>query len=234
MLPLVFLPGMMCDARLYEHQLLTLSKYTTVQVARVYHKPSFTELARDTLDNAPPRFILIGLSMGGILAMEMLAQKPERIRGVVLLDTNPLAESAEIRAIREEQIELVQSGGLKGLINKEVIPRFELAGKNKNRIAATFQAMALELGEEVFVNQSRALQRREDQQETLKKLRIPTLIICGEKDMICPLDRHLLMHELITGSRLEIIAEAGHLPTLEQPERTTALIKEWLLEQNIE
>lgn len=232
-LPLVFLPGMMCDARLYEHQILSLSKRYTVQVASVCSSDSFKTIAEDVLKEAPPAFVLIGLSMGGIVAMEILAQERDRVRGLVLLDTNPLAESDEIRQARDQQIAQVRSGLLKQLVLEQIIPNFHLEGDKEKTITETILAMAMGLGPAVFERQSRALQTRPDQQNVLKKVTIPTLIGCGRHDQLCSLERHQLMHELISGSRLEIFEDAGHLPTLEQPEATTAVLSQWLAELHL-
>ncbi|MDA8876556.1 alpha/beta hydrolase, partial [Candidatus Thioglobus sp.] len=81
----------------------------------------------------------------------------------------------------------------------------------------------------VFVNQSRALQGRIDQEEALNSLNIPVLIMCGLEDKLCPLEKHELMHNIISNSTLEVIENAGHLPTLEQPEKTTEILKAWLM-----
>lgn len=84
------------------------------------------------------------------------------------------------------------------------------------------------LGADVFVNQSLALRDRPDRQEALRALDCPALVLCGRDDALCPPDRHALMHELIAGSRLVVIEDAGHLPTLERPEETTAALGRWL------
>jgi len=226
--PLVFLPGMMCDARLYTDQTAALSSKFPIVIAPVTNKDSFRDIAREILEYAPPRFVLIGLSLGGIAAMEILAQASDRVCGVVLLDTNPLTESEETKAMRTQQMGLARSGQLKKIMIDQVIPTFNLKGDKGALTAEIFLSMALGLGEDVFVRQSRALQNRADQQQTLKKLSVPTLIVCGANDRLCPPERHRLMHRLIAGSHFEIIDDAGHLPTLEQPETTTAIMAGWL------
>lgn len=89
-------------------------------------------------------------------------------------------------------------------------------------------AMSETLGPDVFELQSLAIQSRIDQQETLRKVSVPTLILCGEDDSLCPPERHHLMHELISNSTLSIIPGAGHLPTLEQPDLTNEALAQWL------
>lgn len=90
--------------------------------------------------------------------------------------------------------------------------------------------MAENLGAQVFLRQSLALRDRPDRQDVLRQLRMPALVLCGRHDRLCPIERHELMHDLIPGSRLTIIEDAGHLPTLEKPEETNAALVRWLEE----
>lgn len=76
----------------------------------------------------------------------------------------------------------------------------------------------------------RALQRRRDQQATLRRCKVPTLILCGEYDRLTPLKRHAFMAELIPYARLEVIADAGHLPTLEAPDAVIAALRAWMVQ----
>jgi len=226
--PLLLLPGMMCDARIFTPQIATFSVDRPVMVAPLTGRTSFGELAEDILAHAPPRFALAGLSMGGITAMEIIKQAPERITRLALMDTNPLAEPADRAAERDSQIERVRVGGLRSVIRDEMKPNYLTDGPNKGRILDLCMAMAETLGAGVFADQSRALQQRPDQCDTLRAVRVPTLILCGEDDTLCPLERHEMMRDLISGARLAVIPGAGHLTILEQPERTNEELKQWL------
>nr|WP_282449110.1 alpha/beta fold hydrolase [Roseibium sp. CAU 1639] len=218
----------MCDARLYGPQIAALSGRVPLHLAPIKDRQSVEELAVDILETAPPRFALAGLSMGGIVAMEVIRQAPERIDRLALLDTNPRAELEEVRQRREPQIEAVRNGRLKDIMRDELKPNYLAEGPRRQDVLDLCMAMALDLGPDVFERQSRALQTRPDQQETLKQVRCPTLILMGADDRLCPRDRHELMHALIAGSTLQIIDGAGHLPTLEQPNAVTAALKTWL------
>jgi pimeloyl-ACP methyl ester carboxylesterase len=160
--------------------------------------------------------------------MEMLRQAPARITRLALLDTNPRAEVEAVRQRREPQIAKALAGRLDRVMRDEMKPNYLADGPNRKAILDLCMDMALALGPEVFARQSRALAARPDQQATLEAYRGPTLILMGEEDRLCPRDRHELMHALIPGSRLAIIPGAGHLPTLEQPERTNAELARWL------
>ena len=228
MTSLVLLPGMMCDARLYGPQIAALSGRLPLHLAPITNHATVEALAADVLDKAPLRFALAGLSMGGIVAMEIARQAPDRVERLALLDTNPRAELEEVKQRREPQIDKVRSGGLREVMRDELKPNYLANGPLRQDVLEVCMAMALDLGPEIFERQSRALQTRPDQQETLKALKVPTLILMGKEDRLCPLERHELMHTLIEGSDLSIIEQAGHLPTLEQPEAVNAALKTWL------
>ncbi|WP_132860332.1 alpha/beta fold hydrolase [Shimia isoporae] len=218
----------MCDARLFAPQFAAFSGARTVIAAPISAFQTMRELAADVLNSLPARFALAGLSMGGIVAMEMVRQSPERVAGLALLDTNPLAESDAVKARRGPQIEAVKSGNLRQVMREEMKPNYLTDGPNQGAILDICMAMAADLGDEVFINQSKALMTRPDQSETLKSFAKPALSLCGEDDTLCPVSRHELMRDLLPDSDLEIVRNAGHLPTLEQPEATNAALSRWL------
>lgn len=226
---LVMVPGMMCDERIFSPQIAGLSDQIEVTVADISSFPSVEELASDALKKAPQTFALLGHSMGGIVAMEMYSQEPERIEKLVLMDTNPKAELEEMQSKREPQISAVRDGKLHNVMRDEMKPNYLAESENPDIILGTCMDMAMSLGPEVFINQSRALQKRQDQQSTLSSIDIPVLIVCGSDDKLCTLERHELMHNLISNSELKIIYNAGHMPTLEQPNETTEVLKQWLM-----
>lgn len=226
-LPLLLLPGMMCDARLFAPQLAAIHD-RAIMVSPIAAADTTAELARLVLEAAPQRFALAGLSMGGIVAMEMMAQAPERIGGLCLMDTNPKAESDAVARSREPQIARVREGELRTVMRDEMKPNYLADGPNIGAILDTCMAMAETMGPVAFVRQSRALQTRADRQEVLAGVTVPSLILCGREDTLCPLHRHQLMQGLIEGAELVVVEGAGHLPTLEQPDVTTRAIQAWL------
>ena len=226
--PLLFLPGMMCDARLFAAQTAALSAKRTIVHGTLTRGRSMTEMAEAVLNDAPSEFALAGLSMGGIVAMEIMRLAPERVSRLALLDTNPLSETPETAANREPQIVAARAGRLETVMREEMKPRYLAPGPARGPVLDVVMDMAKALGPDVFVRQSRALQRRPDQTETLKKVSVPVLILCGRHDALCDLRRHEFMRDLIPGAVLEVIEDAGHLPPLEQPESTTAALERWL------
>lgn len=228
MTPLVLLPGMMCDERLFAPQISELSKQREVHFVQISDYETISELAADVLNNAPPVFALAGLSMGGIVAMEVLSQASDRVERIALLDTNPLAELSDVAKRRGPQIDAVRNGQLKEIIRDEMKPNYLFDGVKKTEILKLCMDMALDIGPDAFIRQSIALRDRFDQKNTLRSYKRPALVLCGKHDVLCPLERHELMHTLLENSKLEIIEDAGHLPTLEQPKITTMALSSWL------
>jgi pimeloyl-ACP methyl ester carboxylesterase len=226
MTPLVLLPGHMCDARLWGPQLAALSGRRTIHLPAIAGADRMEALAAGVLRDAPPRFALAGLSMGGIVAMEVLRQAPERVERVALLDTNPLPEAEDVRATRRDRMARVEAGHLPEIVREEMKPLY-LADPRQDVLDLCYD-MALRLGPEAFLRQSRALMDRPDQTATLRAWRGPALVLHGEEDRLVPSDRARLMAELMPQARLAWIAGAGHLPTLEQPEATTGALIRWL------
>ncbi len=227
-LPLVLLPGMMCDARLFAPQIAALSAFRAIHTAPLTDHDSTAALAADVLAHAPPRFALAGLSMGGIVAMEIMAQAPTRVARLALLDTNPCAERPEVKARRAHQIDAALRGDLARVMRDEMKPNYLAESPDKPTILDLCMDMALTLGPDVFVRQSIALRDRPDRQETLRAVTVPTLILCGAEDQLCPPERHRLMHTLVPNSHLVLIPGAAHLPTLEQPRATIDALRDWL------
>ena len=225
--PIVFLPGMMCDARLFAPQLDTLSRERPIMVAPLLGD-RIEEMASHIITSTPTKFALCGLSMGGIVAMEVLRRAPDRVTRVCLMDTNPLAETPQRAAEREPQIVGVKAGRMREIMRDEMKPNYLAPGPYRNEILDLVMDMADRLGPEVFIAQSRALQRRKDQQATLRKIKCPALVVCGEQDALCPPKRHAFLAELIPYAQLEVIKDAGHLPPLEQPEAVTRILRNWL------
>jgi pimeloyl-ACP methyl ester carboxylesterase len=226
MTPLVLIPGMMCDPRMWGGIPAALAP-RAIHHAMPVEGESIAGMATAILRAAPARFALAGLSMGGIVAMEMLEQAPERIERLALMDTNPLSEAPEMQARRAPQIARALSGDLDGVMRDEMKPNY-LANPEDIDTLDLCMAMARSLGPEVFRRQSLALRDRADRTETLQRFAGPALVLMGEHDRPCPRDRHELMHALMPQSRLVIIPGAGHLPPLEQPAPTIAALKEWL------
>ena len=226
--PLLLVPGMMGDARHFSPQIAAFSSQRPVHIAPITGAETVEDAADQVLAHAPPRFALAGLALGGIVAMEIMRRDPERATRLALIATNPLSETPGIAATREPRMARARAGKIEEVIREEFQPDYFAPGPGRVAALNTLLEMARTVGPEVFIRQSRMLQRRPDQQRTLRGVRVPTLVLGGRHDTLCPVRRHELMAELIPGATLEIIEEAGHLPTLEAPDATTAALSRWL------
>ncbi|MEO6113849.1 MAG: alpha/beta hydrolase [Sphingomicrobium sp.] len=224
---LVLLGGNMCDERLWRDMPRAL-------LARAVHADlslddSIPAMAGRTLAATDGMLIPIGLSMGGIVALEMTRQAPARINGLVLSDTNAGADLPERAAARPAQQERVRAGELETLVANELKPAY-LAERNRNNqpLRALILQMAVDLGEEVFIRQSEALRTRSDLRGVLDKFVGPVLLTCGAEDRLCPPEWHYAMAARCANAEVEVIDEAGHLLPLEQPDKFAATVLSWL------
>ena len=226
--PLVVLPDMMCDARLFAPQIDGLSHDRAVMVGPVHLGERVEERASMILDMAPRRFALCGHGFGGTVALEILRRAPTRVSRLCLIATNPMGETPVRAAEREPQIIAARTGRLEQVIREELIPELLAETPFKAHIFDMMVDMALSLGPDVFVRQSRALQKRRDYQRSLALIKCPCLVLCGAEDRITPLQRQEFIAELIERAELVVIENAGHIPTLEQPEATISALRHWL------
>lgn len=226
--PLVLLPGLMCDARLYRPQIEVFSQTRPVTVAPISAGERIEEIASGILDQLPHRFALAGLSMGGVVALELIRRAPERVSRLCLMATDAQADTPQMAASREDLIIGAQGGRLEEVMRKLVGSDTLAPGPQRIPILNGLLAMAQDLGVETFVRQMRALQRRPDQQAALRRIKVPTLVLCGAHDTLTPVKRHSFMAELIPGAELLVIEKAGHLPTLETPDLVNEALQTWL------
>ena len=227
MTPLVLIPGFMCDGRLFEPQIQGLHKIHDITVA-IPTESTIPDMAARILKDMPGDFALGGLSMGGIVAMEILRQAPECITHLALMDTTPLADAPANFDVRMRQIADVHAGHLETVMRDELKPAYLVDSPRKSAIMDTCMAMAKSLGPDVFEAQSLALRDREDLQESLAHAPEKTLILHGAEDRLCTPERHHLMQSLAPHATLIAIENAGHLPTLEAPSATTQAVRTWL------
>lgn len=230
-LPLVLLPGLLNDARLWQHQITALEGYADITVGDLTRRDTIEALAQDVLEQAPPGvFALAGLSMGGYVALEIMRQAPERISALALLDTSARPDTEQATAGRLASIALAERDWaqvIEGLLPKMLHP----SHLQDAALVATIKSMADDLGAEVFARQQHAIMHRIDSRPFLHMIAIPTLVICGREDQITPLEVHEEIVVAVPGATVEIIDHSGHLSALEQPLPVIAALETWLQEQ---
>jgi pimeloyl-ACP methyl ester carboxylesterase len=228
---LVLLPGTLCDERLWEHQLEHLTDVSDPSFCMLTEADTIEGMAESVLKHAPERFALAGLSLGGIVAMEVFRQSPERVTRLALLDSNPHGPKPEQLESWKDLISKVESGQFQSIVDEKLLPNLIHPSRQEDReLVTTIRDMAEEIGPEVYVQQLKAVSTRSDLREGLKEMNVPTLLLVGRDDQVCPLSLHEEMQTYIVESRLVVVDHCGHLSSLEQPEEVTAALRNWLME----
>lgn len=228
-IPLILLPGLLCDDALWSHQTRYLSDIADITVADLTGRDSVSALAANVLAKTPPRFALAGLSMGGYVALEIVRQAPERVTKLALIDTNARSDTDEQRRKRRELMALAERGEF-----RDVTPRLLPVLVHPDRtddaeLTGEVIAMADRVGRDAFLRQQRLIMDRPDSRLMLPSISCPTLVLCGRQDAISTLEMHAEMADAIPGARLAVVEECGHLASLERPHATTALMRDWLV-----
>lgn len=224
----VLLPGILCDDRVFAHQASGLEQGRTVCVRTPKSGQKVEEMAEDLLADLPERFALAGQGLGGNIALEILKRAPERVSRLGLISTCLLSETPMAAALREERIVRARVGRMEDVLASEIQPKTLAPGSGRLAVLNMLGQMALDLGPELFIRQSRAMQRKRDQHDLLRRCTVPTAVICGSDDGLTPRRRFDLMAHLAPCAKLHEIPNAGHLPSLEQPEATLAALESWL------
>ena len=220
-LPTVLIPGLRCTPRLYAEQIPALWRFGAVTVADHTRDDSMSGIARRILAQAPPKFSLIALSMGGYVAFELQRQAPDRVAKLALLDTTARPDAPEQTEQRKRQIEMARSGRFDG-IAQLLFPGFVAAARHGARaLQAPVRSMAEDTGPEAFVRQQTAIMNRADSRPGLGAIRCPTLVLVGGDDVLTPPDRAAEMMAAIPGARQVVVPACCHLSPLEQPQAVT-------------
>lgn len=224
---LIFIPGNMCDARLWR-EVSDLPEWVRID-APLLGQASISAMASAVLAKINGPIIPVGFSMGGIVALEMARQAPERIKAMVLIDTNAGADLPERAALRPIQQTRVRIGEMAKIIADELKPAYlAVSNRDDETLKQLLFDMAMELGEDVFLSQSEALRTRADLGPVLDTFAGPVAVMCGREDRLCPPALHEAMAYRAKNARLTIIPGAGHMLPLEQPAAFSAALTVWL------
>lgn len=231
-LPLLLVPGLLCDEALWIYQAEVLADTAEVSIVNEHTQyDTVGQIAEVLLAKAPPRFALAGLSMGGYIALEVVRQGMQSVERLALLDTSALIDSQDQSRRRREHVNLVMEGHFEAVVD-QLMPLYlhpdrlldeELAGKVRK--------MAYRVGPEAFLRQQKAIISRAEMLSFLPDIPCPTLVICGRQDQLTPLARSIEIADGISDSKLVIIEECGHLSTMERPDEVSGVMRRWLSER---
>lgn len=227
--PLLLVPGLLCDAALWDHQTRYLGDIANIGIVETMRDDSFDAMVERALASAPPRFALAGLSMGGYIAFEFMRKVADRVTRLALLDTSARPDTEERLRQRREVVALAEHGRFKG-ITPRLLPSFVHPDRIGDApLVDAITDMAERVGRESFLRQQKAVMGRPDSRPDLAEITVPTVVICGRQDAATPLQVNAEIAEGIPGARLCVIEECGHMAPMERPHAVTALMRDWLL-----
>lgn len=231
--PLVLVPGLMCDQAVWEQAVEPLADLAAWQVLGHGTLDSIAGMAQALLDRAPQRFALAGHSMGGRVALEVYRLAPERVQALALLDTGyqawPAGAAGEAeRAGRLALLEVARTRGTRAMGEQWVQGMVHPERLADRALLDAILAMIARHPVPVFEAQVRALLGRPDASDLLPRIACPTLVLVGREDAWSPLARHEAMTTAIPGATLAVIERCGHMSTMERPDEVGRALRAWL------
>ncbi len=223
---LLFLPGLICDARVFAPQLAAFAELRAVDG---YGQANTLEaMARVALAQAPESFDLLGHSMGARVALEVFRLAPNRVRRLALVSTgvHPLGpdEPAKRRVLQT----IGHERGFEALVDAWLPPMVAEANRANEALYTPMRQMCLDQGQQIFDAQIEALLSRPEQESLLDQIRCPTLVMTGALDAWSPPLQHEAIAARIADSSLTIVSGAGHMLPLEAPDAVNQAIAAWL------
>jgi len=226
-LNLVFLPGLITDERLFRDQIDNLSDIARSTVADLTTADTIAEMAAGVLAQSPPQFALVGLSMGGYVALEIMRVAPERVLALALLSTSARPDTPEATANRVKAMAQAESNFQ--IVLDQLMPKLVHPSRMRyNSIVDTVYSMGHRVGKDAFVLQQRAIMGRVDSRPCLAAIACPTLVLCGRDDQLTPIEVHEEMAAAIPGAELVVMEECAHLSSMGRPEEVSQALRAWL------
>jgi len=232
--PLLLVPGVLCSPRLFAAQVAALKDRTEIVVPDWRRAPlsiwdSWESAARWVVDQMPPgKFALAGLSLGGMMAVEIMQFAADRVTRLALLDTGMRSQSEAERAVRRARIRLANEGHFELILGMQMtrfIPVYRLPDKP---LVDEVLTMCNEIGVEIYKRQEELAAVRADRRPDLQRIKCPTIVVCGRDDAATPLFLSEEMAKAIPAAALIVVEQCGHLVTMEKPEETNLILKTWL------
>jgi pimeloyl-ACP methyl ester carboxylesterase len=223
MLPLVLIPGLGSDAAIWQRTIAALGNDAHCIVGDTLQDPTLAAMAQRILDHAPDRFALTGVSMGGMVAMELMRLAPSRVTHLALVDTNARPDGFGRKLSRRlTSLVVAMASDFRPLV-KRGIPAL-VHPDTADDVRAEIEEMSLRVGADAYIRQTRAVRMRPDLRGGLPAITIPTAVIVGREDTLLPVELSKEIHDLIPGSTFHVIPDCGHLPPIEKPEIMAGLL----------
>jgi pimeloyl-ACP methyl ester carboxylesterase len=229
MTQLILLPGLASDARMWQDQLAVLPERWCPHVTDVHARhTSINDMAATLLEEHPGDLVLCGASMGGIIAMEVARQAPQRIRGLALLGTNARPETDDVRQLREAAITFFEQGRALEVLRLNVPLAFHASRMGDTRLTQAYLDFVMAAGTGQLVRQNRAIIGRPDARLHLPTLTCPVLVLCGDADQLTPPECSREIAALVPHAEFALVPDCGHMLTMERPEVVNPALLGWL------
>lgn len=218
---LVLIPGLLCDREVWSHQEEHLGKSCRIVVPDFSDCLSLEEIVARVLECVSGKFLLVGHSMGGWIALEVLKRHPERISKLCLLDTTGETDAPDVRERRIRMMEEAKAGKIADVI-EGIIRAFVIQKEAEPAVRRMFLR-----NRERFLGQEELMLSREECLSCVSQAPPSSLLIAGSEDHGFLPHMHNL-HRMMPGSRLEVIGGSGHMSTMEKPREVTSLMSGWV------
>jgi pimeloyl-ACP methyl ester carboxylesterase len=226
---LLFLPGLICDARIFAPQLAAFPESRAIDGYGT--ADSLETMARIALDQAPDSFDLFGHSMGARVALEVFRLAPDRVQRLALASTGVHSLGVEEPAKRKALQAIGHEQGFEALVDTWLPPMVADANRARPELYEPIRQMCLDQGQSVFDAQITALLGRPEQESLLSQIDCPTLVVTGEQDAWSPPAQHRTISAGIKNSTLATVEGAGHMLTIEAPDALNNAIAGWLTDK---
>jgi pimeloyl-ACP methyl ester carboxylesterase len=224
----ILVPPLLCSTQVYTPILDTVWSYGAVTIADTRQDASIAAIAARVISDAPERFVLLGTSMGGYVALEIMRQAPERVAGLALVSTSARADSAGQIAARRSQSQLVRDGHFSELVDAAFPGVVAKRNESDPALLQVWRSMADAVGPDKFLQQQAAVMGRADSRDLLPGITCPTFIVHGAEDRLIPPSAGQEMAAAIPGATLRRVDAAGHFLLLERPTEANAVVDDFL------
>lgn len=251
--PVVYLlPGLMCDEAVWEHQAVALAPYAEVRIPVFRGFDSLRAMAEHVLADAPAQFSVAGHSMGGRVAVEVMAMVLEqdgvfprtegelkgtpngnagkRIQHFAVMDSGAHPVQPGEGAKRQILLDAAARKGLQAVADAWILPMLHPDHHHDQALIDSITAMILRNEVDDYRGQVTALLGRRDQRQLLPLIPHKAWLLCGDEDSWSPVSQHQDMQKLLVRSELRVIPKAGHMSTMEQPDIVSQALVEWINE----
>jgi pimeloyl-ACP methyl ester carboxylesterase len=228
-LPLVLIPGLLADHTTWRAQIEYFrGKYELIVPSEHYREPTIDAMAERLLQVLPPRFALVGTSMGGYISFEIMRKAAHRVTRLALISTSARNDPPENAQSRYDSIRVAREQGPAVAWRDKLGQLFYRPGKLSPDEIAALAAMNDRLGVDIYESQQKAIMSRADRRDVLSTITCPAIIICGTHDRWTPPIYSWEIASGIAGSELHLLAECSHCSPIEDPASVNALLSGWL------